>query len=81
MKDILATLDEKFQDPKSKTKIKMIKSDSEKQIDRFKRIMENLLEKSFLQRKRSSLKSKQSGDEKYVVHLPNVKRTSTEISQ
>ena len=81
MKDILATIEDKFRDPTSKTKIKMIKSDSEKQIDRYKRIMENLLEKSFLQRKRSSIKSKQSGDEKYVVHLPTAKRTSTEISK
>ena len=43
MKDILAAMEDRFGDPRSKNKIKMIKSDSEKQIDRYKRIMENLL--------------------------------------
>lgn len=44
---------DKFKDPKSKVKIKNIKPESEKQIERYKRIMENLLDKSFIHRKGS----------------------------
>lgn len=57
MKNILGLMEDKFKDPQSRHKIKSSKYEFEKQMQRYKVIMDNLMEKSFLQR-RSTTKNR-----------------------
>ena len=66
---------DKFKDPKSKVKIKNIKPESEKQIERYKRIMENLLDKSFIHRK-GSRKQEEKEKEKPGMMMMNRRKSS-----